>query len=98
MKIENCWSIGNNNNFGGIIGIISKAKTETKTQINNSYYTSTNVIVSNNNDVNTVNNAIQKAENEMKSQEFVSILNQNIGGNTLWKKWKVGENGYPTFE
>ena len=98
INIENCWSIGNNNNFGGIIGIISKAKTETKTQINNSYYISTKAIVSNNNDTNTVNSAIQKTEKEIKSQEFVNILNQNIGENTLWKKWKLGENGYPTFE
>ena len=98
INIENCWSIGNNNNFGGIIGIISKAKTETKTQRNNSYYISTKAIVSNNNDTNTVNSAIQKKEKEIKSQEFVNILNQNIGENTLWKKWKLGENGYPTFE
>lgn len=98
LKIENCWSIGNNNNFGGIIGIISKSATETKTEINNSYYISTKSIISDNNNINTVNNAMQKSEKEIKSQEFVNILNKNIEEHTLWKKWKLEENRYPIFE
>ena len=40
----------------------------------------------------------QLEETFLKSQEFVSILNQNIEENTQWKKWKLGEKGYPTFE
>ena len=38
-------------------------------------------------------------ETEMKNnQTFIDILNNNIGANAEWRRWKVGENGYPTFE
>lgn len=32
------------------------------------------------------------------NSEFVKLLNDNIGENTEWKKWKIGEDGWPTFE
>ena len=39
---------------------------------------------------------------DMKNQEFVNELNSYKDENnqypTEWKKWKLGENGYPTFE
>ena len=38
-------------------------------------------------------------ETEIKNNEtFVETLNNNIGENTEWKRWKIGEDGYPTFE
>ena len=38
-------------------------------------------------------------DSEIKNnQSFVETLNNNIGDNTDWKHWKLGEDGYPTFE
>ena len=38
-------------------------------------------------------------DSEIKNnQSFVETLNNNIGDNTEWKHWKLGEDGYPTFE
>lgn len=37
-------------------------------------------------------------EQFIKSQEFVDELNKNIEGNEELCKWKLGEDGYPTFE
>ena len=28
------------------------------------------------------------------SESFINILNQNIGENSLWNRWKLGEDGY----
>ena len=39
-----------------------------------------------------------KAKNEICSQAFVDLLNQNIGNNSDWKKWKLREEGYPVFD
>ena len=41
---------------------------------------------------------IDKNLNEIKSQNFITLLNQNREENTLWNKWKLGEDGYPMFE
>ena len=41
---------------------------------------------------------IDKNLNEFKSQNFITLLNQNRGENTLWNNWKLGEDGYPMFE
>ena len=45
----------------------------------------------------TSGEATLKTETEIKSQAFVDLLNSNIGTNTDWKKWKLGNDGYPTF-
>ena len=39
-----------------------------------------------------------KTKNEICSQAFVDLLNQNIGSNSDWKKWKLGEKGYPVLD
>lgn len=106
IYIENCWSLGKDSNLGGIIGIINNNDTnrETKTEINNSYYISKNAIgkIDKENDENIVNHAIQKTEDEIRTQQFVDLLNSYTNGEgaypTDWKKWKLGEERYPVFE
>ncbi len=106
IYIENCWSLGNASDFGGMIGTINNnsTNTETKTEINNSYYTSEKAIekMDKENDENIVNNAIQKTEKEIYTQQFVDLLNSYTGeGESYpvdWKIWKLGEDGYPTFQ
>ena len=53
----------------------------------------------------TTNEAELKEEAYIKTTNFITDLNSNIieiGKQeidiTNWKKWKLGENGYPTFE
>ena len=39
------------------------------------------------------------SESEMKdNRNFINTLNNNIQNHTEWKRWKIGENGYPIFE
>lgn len=39
------------------------------------------------------------SETEIKNNStFVEKLNNNIRDNSEWEKWKIGENGCPTFE
>ena len=78
---------------------------EMKVEINHSYYTSGKSIgnMSKVDDENIVDNAIQKTENDIKTQEFVDLLNsyRKEGEQTYptdWNKWKLGEEGYPAFE
>ena len=100
------WSLGNASDFGGMIGTINNNSTniETKTEVNNSYYTSEKAIekMDKENDENIVNNAIQKTEKEIYTQQFVDLLNSYTGeGESYpvdWKIWKLGEDGYPTFQ
>ena len=100
INIENCYNIGkcNSAKYGAIIGdIYTSSKTETKTNITNAYYLST---IANSGIINgTYTGEIEsKDETYMKSKTFVDLLNQNIGENSEWKRWKQGENGYPEFE
>ena len=53
----------------------------------------------------TTNEAELKEEAYIKTTNFITDLNSNIIeirkqeiDITNWKKWKLGENGYPTFE
>ena len=70
------------------------SKTETKTELKNVYYV-TNPFIGTG--TLTSGEATLKSESEIKSQTFVDLLNSNIGTNTNWKKWKLGNDGYPTF-
>ena len=97
LYIENSYSIGNmtGNTVGNIIGTINySSKTETKTELKNVYYV-TNPFIGTG--TLTSGEATLKSESEIKSQTFVDLLNSNIGTNTNWKKWKLGNDGYPTF-
>ena len=94
--IENSWNIGEIDGIkaGGIQGNV-QLTTDTKTQYNKVFYTNTLAVPE---DVKYEGEAIQKTVEEIKSQEFVNLLNQNIGEHTEWKKWKLGEDEYPIFE
>lgn len=35
---------------------------------------------------------------EIKMQDFIDLLNNNLESNSGWLKWKKGINGYPIFE
>ena len=105
IYIENCWSLGEGSDFGGMIGTINNnSDTETKTEINHCYYASEKAIgqIDKENDENIVNHAVQKTEKEIYTQQFVDLLNSYTGGEeaypTDWKTWKLGEEGYPVFE
>ena len=90
--IENCYNIGEVsqgvNNNGGIIGSLAG-------NIKNCYNAGKI-----NGKVSVVSDEIKElSESDIKNnQTFVETLNKNIGTNSDWKKWKLGEDGYPTFE
>ena len=98
-KIANCYNIGKlkGNGWTGncVIGTGSSGNDE------NCYYlrgveTENNCVV----DKNAISFLLEKCD------EVVENLNKYIDENStneeihidLWKKWKVGEDGYPTFE
>lgn len=100
IGIENCYNVGKGSgtNYAGIIGSIgTRTETDTKTQISNAYYLSA---VSNSDIITgTYTGTIERLEDSyMKSEEFVNKLNQNIGTNTEWKRWKYVAGKYPEFE
>ncbi len=98
VSIKNTYNVGNitGETVGNIIGKIDNNKaTETKTELENVYYTAEPSLGKGN---LTSGEATLKSQNEIKSQTFVDLLNQNIGENSDWKKWKLGEKGYPEIE
>ena len=98
VSIKNTYNVGNitGETVGNIIGKIYNNKaTETKTELENVYYTAEPSLGKGN---LTSGEATLKSQNEIKSQTFVDLLNQNIGENSDWKKWKLGEKGYPEIE
>ena len=65
-------------------------------EINNSYYINNGLSAIGNGDYT---GSVEEKELEyFISESFINILNQNIGENSLWNRWKLGEDGYPTFE
>ena len=98
VSIKNTYNVGNitGETVGNIIGEIDNdSRTETKTELENVYYTAEPSLGKGN---LTSGEATLKSQNEIKSQTFVDLLNQNIGENSDWKKWKLGEKGYPEIE
>ena len=98
VSIKNTYNVGNitGETVGNIIGKIDNHKaTETKTELENVYYIAEPSLGKGN---LTSGEATLKSQNEIKSQTFVDLLNQNIGENSDWKKWKLGEKGYPEIE
>ena len=80
---------------GSAIGWIETIKnTEAKTEFKNVYCEGKAIGTG----TLTSGEATQKTASEMKSQSFIDLLNSNIGTNTDWKRWKLGKDGYPTFE
>ena len=100
LKVKNCFNIGEliASYKGELIGRILNA---TDIELEKCYY-----ILSENNVIGlkdkTGNYTIIDVSGEkidyIKSKEFVDLLNSNIGNNTDWKKWKLGNDGYPSFE
>ncbi len=99
VSIKNTYNTGNvtGKTFGNIIGTISYAdgSTDTKTEFENVYYTEEPLLGKGS---LTSGEATLKSQDEIKSQSFVDLLNQNIGENSDWKKWKLGEKGYPEID
>ena len=92
LNIENVYNSGECTS--AIIGTISQ-KGITTLNISNVYY---NKEISQK--VGAIEEGIQAySESEIKNNSnFINILNNNIQNNIEWKKWKIGEDGYPTFE
>lgn len=98
LYINNSYNAGDveGKESGNILGhIYNNTRTDTKTEFANVYYTLEPAIRTGS---LTSGEATLKSESEIKSQTFVDLLNLNIGTNTDWKRWKLGEDGYPTFE
>ena len=95
--IKNCYNAGEITGkavyIGGIIGNVGSSNLECTNvyNINDKYIGDSGTYTG---------NIITKTD--MKNQEFVNELNSYKDENnqypTEWKKWKLGENGYPTFE
>lgn len=86
INIENCFNIGE-----AQIGICKSANSS-----NNIYY------LDSASSTGGVTNAISIAKDELVSEEFINLLNDYIevgeSYKSNWKKWKLGEEGYPIFE
>ena len=97
LYINNSYDLGKivGKQTGNIVGVITTdSRTDTKTEFTNVYYPLDPAIGTGS---LTSGEATLKTETEIKSQAFVDLLNSNIGTNTDWKKWKLGNDGYPTF-
>lgn len=75
---------------------IQKLTTQNVYDVNREHYHSSNP------NLIYTGNIIEKAKSEMQKQEFVDLLNNYQDENGIypseWKKWKLGEDGYPTFD
>ena len=91
LNIENTYNAAISNK--AIIGTIPTNDSDTEKIINlkNVYYDENK-----SNNVGATEEGITKI-NIQNNLSFVDILNNNIGQNTEWKEWKMGEDGYPTF-
>ena len=99
ITVENTYNIGKltGSYVGNIIGEIEIPLTgsEMRTMATNAYYVEGNPIGKGS---LTSGSGTLKTKNEICSQAFVDLLNQNIGSNSDWKKWKLGEKGYPVLD
>ncbi len=95
VTVKNFYNVGKIKS-GNIIGEIAyTSRTETKTEFENVYYIKEPAIGRGS---LTSGEATLKSHDKIKSQSFVDLLNQNIGENSDWKKWKLGEKGYPEID
>ena len=92
LNIENVYNAGECKS--AIIGAIPGRSITTLT-IKNVYYNRETSQT-----VGAIEEGIQAySESEMKNNSnFINLLNNNIGDNMSWKTWRLGEDGYPTFE
>lgn len=96
IELSNCFSIGDIEGTSeykrNLIGNAGGASI----QVNNLYNISNGLNAIGNG--NYTGNIENKTLEEFKLETFINLLNQNIEENTLWNKWKLGEDGYPIFE
>ena len=100
VEIKNSYNTSSLNYgiIGDILGNagIQKFTTQNVYDVNKEHYHSLNP------NLIYTGNIIEKAKSEMQKQEFVDLLNsyQDENGKypSEWKKWKLGEDGYPTFD
>ena len=100
INIKNVYNIGEvtGKYAGNTIGDIEKnVSTDIKTNLQNVYGIK-EPFISKGNENLTSGSGTLKAKNEICSQAFVDLLNQNIGSNSDWKRWKLGEKGYPELD
>lgn len=91
LNIENCYNAGNTPK--AIIGkITTNSGTTTITNVKNTYYESSKA-----QSAGATETGIT-ASNIKDNAEFIVTLNNNIGTNNDWKRWKLGVDGYPCFE
>lgn len=94
LNIENSYNAGESS-IAIIKSVATSSRTTTVTNIKNTYYDQTKAT-----NVGTIAEGIEALnEEDIKNNEtFIETLNNNIGENTDWKKWKIGEDGWPTYE
>ena len=105
IYINNCYNIGNlsGSTIGGIVGGINNNGWGQKAQylyVNQVYYL--NTVAKNGIGRGNIDEGEIHAINNINTTEFVNTLNNYKSSNgqypTEWKKWKLGEEGYPVFE
>lgn len=94
LNIENCYNAGKTPN--AIIKEIKKGTNTTiVTNISNTYYDTSKSESAG----ATTEGITPLGESDIKNNEnFVNLLNSNIGEDSELRRWKIGEDGYPTFE
>ena len=94
LNIENCYNAGKTPN--AIIKEIKKGTNITiVTNISNTYYDTSKSESAG----ATTEGITPLGESDIKNNEnFVNLLNSNIGEDSELRRWKIGEDGYPTFE
>ena len=102
LNIENCYSIGEIQGRypGGIVGRLTDSdyRTTVTSSIKNTYWLTSSSSKAINTGNCTNEEEIESYElSYIKSESFCNVLNSNIGQNTEWKIWRLGEDGYPTF-
>lgn len=91
INMENCYNFGESPK--AIIEAISTyKKDDTTINIKNTYYDTSKCL-----DVGAITEGIETVS-IYNNSDFVKKLNDNIGTNSEWKKWKMGNSGYPVFE
>lgn len=93
------YSIGrviNNSKYGRIL-INEITYGDQDSTIENSYYLKDSIINKTTNNISKQSNGIEKTEEEMKTDNFIQLLNKE--NKNIWKKdTKNQNNGYPIFE
>lgn len=92
----NIGKIINNSKFGTIL-INEVVCIENNSTIENGYYLKDSITNNTTNNISKQSNGIEKTEEEMKTDNFIQLLNKE--NQNIWKKdTKNQNNGYPIFE